>query len=201
MLTSAKAITNTCSPPPATRLAAAAIADRSAPMLMMFAISRMAISTATARAETWRRGCLRGRSRHPADMGADQLDRRHQREGQDHRPQQPIAELRPGLRIGRDAARIVVRGAGDDPGPERARRAPHRVAQAVDPILPCLAHQPPARSVKGHMPQLRAARQPRGREFMKRRKSVAHLAQIGAPARPWLNCGAGPQYQAAQLRQ
>lgn len=49
----------------------------------------------------------------PADAGADQLDRGHQRIGQRHGPKQPESELRAGLGIGGDPARIVVRSAGD----------------------------------------------------------------------------------------
>jgi hypothetical protein len=40
----------------------------------------------------------------------------HERQGQKHRPQQPEAELRAGLRIGGDARRIVVGCAGDEAG-------------------------------------------------------------------------------------
>ena len=50
---------------------------------------------------------------HPADARADLLDRRHQREAEQHHPAHRVAELRAGLRIGGDAARIVVGGAGD----------------------------------------------------------------------------------------
>ena len=50
----------------------------------------------------------------PADMRADQLDRRHQRIGEQHRPQQAVAEVGAGLGVSGDAAGIVVGGAGDD---------------------------------------------------------------------------------------
>ena len=46
----------------------------------------------------------------------------HQRIGEQQRPSQAVAELRAGLGIGRDAAGVVVRGAGD-----QAR--PHDIAQ------------------------------------------------------------------------
>src|SRR6185295_1565927 len=52
------------------------------------------------------------------DARADDLDADHQRRGEYHRPQQPVAELRAGLRVRGDAARIVVGGAGDEAGPE-----------------------------------------------------------------------------------
>ena len=39
-----------------------------------------------------------------------------------HRPQHVEAELRAGLRIGRDAARIVVGDAGDEPGADPRER-------------------------------------------------------------------------------
>ena len=54
----------------------------------------------------------------PADTRADDLNADHQRRGEEHRPQQAVAVLRAGLRIGGDAARIVVRRAGDEPRPE-----------------------------------------------------------------------------------
>ena len=56
----------------------------------------------------------------PADPRADGLDRRHQRIGQRDGPHQVEAELRPHLGMGRDAARIVVRRAGDEARPEAA---------------------------------------------------------------------------------
>jgi hypothetical protein len=43
-----------------------------------------------------------------ADPRADFLNRGHQRPGEQHYPSHVVAELRAGLRIGRDAARIVV---------------------------------------------------------------------------------------------
>jgi hypothetical protein len=55
---------------------------------------------------------------HPADVGADQLDRAHQREGQDHGPEQAVAELGAGLGIGGDTAGVVVGGAGNQPRSE-----------------------------------------------------------------------------------
>jgi hypothetical protein len=44
-----------------------------------------------------------------ADARADDLDRDHERGREKHRPAQRVAELGSGLRVGRDAARIVVR--------------------------------------------------------------------------------------------
>ena len=49
----------------------------------------------------------------PSDLGADHLDRAHQRIGEQERPAERIAKLRPGLRISGDATRIVVRGTGN----------------------------------------------------------------------------------------
>ena len=49
----------------------------------------------------------------PSHPGADHLDRAHQRIGQQKRPTQRIAKLRPGLGIGGDAAWVVVRGSSD----------------------------------------------------------------------------------------
>ena len=54
----------------------------------------------------------------PADLRADELNRDHERRGQEDRPQQSVAELRAGLRIGGDARRIVVGRAGDQAGTE-----------------------------------------------------------------------------------
>ena len=51
---------------------------------------------------------------HPPDPRADGLDRRHQRKGEHHRPQHVDAELRARLCIGGDAARIIIRRAGDE---------------------------------------------------------------------------------------
>ncbi len=48
------------------------------------------------------------------DATADFLDCRHQGVGQEHGPKKRIAELRTHLRIGRDTARIVIRGSGDE---------------------------------------------------------------------------------------
>ena len=56
--------------------------------------------------------------RHPADLRADHLNRAHQRIGQKQRPTEAVAELRAGLGIGRDAARVIVRSAGDQAGPK-----------------------------------------------------------------------------------
>ena len=74
---------------------------------------------------------------HPADARGDFLDRRHQRVGQRHRPQQPDAELRSCLRIRRDAARVVVGRAGDDAGAEDAqpsqRRPPSHRSAKIQP--------------------------------------------------------------------
>ena len=61
-------------------------------------------------AACWRRGP----AGHPADIGADHLDRAHQRIGEKQRPDQAVAELRAGLRIGGDAAGVVVGSAGDE---------------------------------------------------------------------------------------
>ena len=49
---------------------------------------------------------------HPADPRTHQLDRDHERRCQKHRPEQAVTKLRPGLRIGGNARRVVVGGAG-----------------------------------------------------------------------------------------
>src|ERR1700739_4755287 len=50
---------------------------------------------------------------HAPDSRADLLNRRHQREGKEHRPEHAVAELRTHLRIRRNSARIVVRSSGN----------------------------------------------------------------------------------------
>ena len=55
---------------------------------------------------------------HEADPRADELHGRHQRKRGRRRPEHPEAERGAGHGVGRDAARIVVRRAGDEPGPE-----------------------------------------------------------------------------------
>ena len=50
-----------------------------------------------------------------ADEGAHALDGRHERVGERHGPEHVEPELRAGLRVGRDAARIVVRRTGNEP--------------------------------------------------------------------------------------
>ena len=57
-----------------------------------------------------------------ADARADLLDRHHQREAEQHHPAHRVAELRAGLRVGGDAARIVVGGAGDQSRAESAEQ-------------------------------------------------------------------------------
>src|SRR6202043_827471 len=59
----------------------------------------------------------------PADPTADLLNHRHQRIAEKHRPTDGEAQLGSGLRIGRDAARIVVRCAGDKTGTQEAKQA------------------------------------------------------------------------------
>ena len=59
---------------------------------------------------------------HPAHARADLLDRRHQREAEQHHPAQRVAELRARLRVGGDPARIVVGGAGDQSRAEPAEQ-------------------------------------------------------------------------------
>ena len=55
----------------------------------------------------------------PANAGTDDLNSRHERQGQEHRPEQREAKLCTCLRISGDAARVVVGGAGHEPRPER----------------------------------------------------------------------------------
>ena len=63
-------------------------------------------------------------------MRAHELDRDHEGSGEEHRPQQAIAELGPGLGIGCDPGRIVVGRAVTRPGPEKAKKNIERVCLA-----------------------------------------------------------------------
>jgi hypothetical protein len=68
----------------------------------------------------------------PANMCADQLDRAHQRIGEQQRPPQAVAELRACLGISGDAAGIVVRSAGDQAGAHNiAQLRPFRLLDHV----------------------------------------------------------------------
>ena len=67
-----------------------------------------------------------------AHARADLLDRRHQREAEQHHPAHCVAELSPGLGVGGDAARIVVGGAGDQP----------RAKAAEQPLVRCAVVSP-----------------------------------------------------------
>jgi hypothetical protein len=51
-------------------------------------------------------------ARHTPDLGADHLDRAHERIGEKEGPGEGEAEGRAGLRVGGDPARVVVRSAG-----------------------------------------------------------------------------------------
>ena len=61
-----------------------------------------------------------------ADAGADRLHGDDQRQDQHHGPHQPDAELGTCLRMGGDAARIVVGRAGDDPRPQPLEQLPQQ---------------------------------------------------------------------------
>ena len=68
-----------------------------------------------------------------ADARADDLDADHQRRGQEHAPQHAEAELRAGLRVGGDAARVVVGRAGDEPGAEAIEEFARALRSSVSP--------------------------------------------------------------------
>ena len=86
----------------------------------------------------------------PADARADRLDRDHHRPGQHHRPKQAEAGLRAGLRIGGDAAGVVVGGAGDD-----AR------AEALGEVFQGHGHRKRRRLGRGCPPVMKARFAPR----------------------------------------
>jgi len=56
------------------------------------------------------------------DPGAHDLHRGHQRIGEQHGPGEAVTELRASLRVGRDAARIVIRGARDQTGTQHPKQ-------------------------------------------------------------------------------
>ena len=58
-----------------------------------------------------------------ADAAADLLDHDHEGQAEQHGPGEPVAELRADLAVGGDPARVVVRGPGDQAGPEPADHA------------------------------------------------------------------------------
>ena len=66
-----------------------------------------------------------------ADAGADELDRHHEGQRQEHRPQHPGAELRASLGVGGDARRIVVGGARDHAGADVAQKGRDAVEDAA----------------------------------------------------------------------
>ena len=59
----------------------------------------------------------------PPDAAADLLDRDHQGIAEQHRPTDVEPQLCASLRVGGDAARVVVRRAGDKAGAEQAEPA------------------------------------------------------------------------------
>ena len=109
--------------PPTTSRNASAMAARSAAMLIVFATT----SNATSPIEGGRRqllGKIAGKAptRLPADGRADDLDRNHEWQGEEHGPAEREAELRACLRVGRNAARVVIRRSGDKAGPEQPEK-------------------------------------------------------------------------------
>ncbi len=68
-----------------------------------------------------------------SDLGTDQLDRDHERGREENGPQQPVAKLRAGLGVGRNARRVIVGRAGDKPGPEQAEH--HAAGPLLAPVL------------------------------------------------------------------
>ena len=66
------------------------------------------------------------RARDAADLSRNLLDRHHQRETEDERPRQTIAEFGADLAMGAYAARVVVRGTGDksrSEGPQESAKS------------------------------------------------------------------------------
>src|SRR5436305_477320 len=68
----------------------------------------------------------------PSNLRTDQLDRDHEGEREEDCPQQGVAVLRAGLRVGGNARRVIVSCAGDETRPEQAKDgAPGSVANLV----------------------------------------------------------------------
>ena len=83
-----------------------------------------------------------------ANPGTYHLNRSHQRIGEQQRPGQGVAELRSGLRVGRDPAGIVIRGPGDQTGAQHAEqsrlcRRDHRARTGVNGLLDFKRHVSP----------------------------------------------------------
>lgn len=62
--------------------------------------------------------CGKPMTAYPPDPGADHLYAHHERVGEEYCPQHVEAKLRAGLRIGRNAAGVVVRRASDQSRPK-----------------------------------------------------------------------------------
>src|SRR5215210_2117723 len=100
-----------------TSLSASPMAARSAAMLIVFAMTNSAISANSSGDGSCRaKLAAKPLAGLPADPCADNLNRRHEWQREKHRPSERIAELRAGLQIGYNAARIVVRRAGNQSG-------------------------------------------------------------------------------------
>jgi hypothetical protein len=111
------------------------MAARSAPMLTVLAMNSSATSpSTTGLAITCAHVARQAAAGDPPDLAADQLDGGHQRIGQQHGPQQAVAEPRAGLGIGGDARGIVVGRAGDQPGPSCSNRAMERILRRRDMV-------------------------------------------------------------------
>ena len=149
------------------------MAAMSAPILMVLATNSSATSTPTHRPREDVAHVRRQAAPVTRPMRAlIDLDRDHQRPGQHHRPKQAEAELGAGLRIGRDAARIVVGGAGDE-----AR------AEALGEAL----------QGQGERERLREVLVPLLRPNLLRnsRESVSEIEKTDYPRRAWNRCPCG----------
>src|SRR5262249_55898951 len=76
---------------------------------------------------------------HHPDLRAEELHRRHHRKSDYGDPQSSISESGTGGRVGAYARRIVVRGAGDESGPEKGEKLSEWAPGLVDPNLASIA--------------------------------------------------------------
>src|SRR5204863_6953113 len=81
----------------------------------------------------------------PPDASADDLDGRHERQGEKHRPGEVVPELGAGLRVGGDAAWVIVGSACDQ---SRTKSVPCAAKNSGTAAL-CIRHAFPGRPVLG----------------------------------------------------
>src|SRR6478735_2380504 len=119
-----KSGTNQSDRSPVSISAESAMPERSAPMLIVFAMKRAKVATAISGLGNLRRNVPASPRPVTIPMRAHELDARHERPSDERRPKQRRAVLRTGYRVSRDARRIVIRRAGDQAGTQLAKKSP-----------------------------------------------------------------------------